>query len=212
MSTYKRVDGDYNIVSVNAADNVIITTNTVKINGNLDVVGNVTYIDVTEVEVRDPFITLNVSNTPSNTSSYFSNSGILTHKTSTSYAGFRYNNTVGTWELSVDTDSSGTGGTWGPVLPGNVSVAGSNTQIQFNNDGVFGASANLTFNTATDKLTVDGAIALPNQASVPTAVTNAAVLYGNIPGGGNTGVYFNNTTTNDELVSRSRAIALGLIL
>lgn len=212
MSTYKRVSGDYNIVSVGAADNVIVTTNTVKINGNLDVIGNVTYIDVTEVEVRDPFITLNVSNTPSNSSSYFSNSGILTHKTSTSYAGFRYNNTLGVWELSVDTDSTGTGGTWGQVTPGNVSVAGANTQIQFNNDGVFGASANLTFDTAQDRLTINGAVSLPNQASVPAAVANAAVIYGNTPGGGNTGVYFNNTTANDELVSRSRAIALGLIL
>jgi len=212
MSTYKRVAGDYNIVSVGPTDNVIINTHTVKVNGNLDVVGNVTYIDVTEVEVRDPFITLNVSNTPSNTSSYFSNSGILTHKTSTSYAGLRYNNDLGEWELSVDTDSTGTGGTWSQITQGNVAVAGANTQVQFNNNGVFGASANLTFDTAQDQLTVNGSLSLPNQNTAPSAVSNAAVVYGNIPGGGNTGVYFNNSTTNDELVSRSRAIALGLIL
>jgi hypothetical protein len=35
-------------------------------------------------------------------------------------------------------------------------AAGSNTQIQFNNQNDFGASANFTFNTATDTLTVTG--------------------------------------------------------
>ena len=35
-------------------------------------------------------------------------------------------------------------------------AAGSNTQIQFNNNNDFGASANFTFNTATDTLTVTG--------------------------------------------------------
>jgi len=36
--------------------------------------------------------------------------------------------------------------------------AGSNTQIQFNDDGDFGASANLTFNSATDTFAVNGAV------------------------------------------------------
>jgi len=36
--------------------------------------------------------------------------------------------------------------------------AGSNTQIQFNDDGDFGASANLTFNSATNTLAVNGAV------------------------------------------------------
>ena len=35
-------------------------------------------------------------------------------------------------------------------------AAGSNTQVQFNNNNDFGASANFTFNTATDTLTVTG--------------------------------------------------------
>ena len=35
MSTYKRVNGDYNIVSVQATDNVNFTTNTVNVTGNI---------------------------------------------------------------------------------------------------------------------------------------------------------------------------------
>ena len=57
-------------------------------------------------------------------------------------------------------------------------AAGSNTQIQFNNNSNFGASANFTFDTVTNNLTVTGNI-----------VTNTGALYGNaagltnIPGG-----------------------------
>ena len=40
--------------------------------------------------------------------------------------------------------------------------AGSNTQIQFNNNGEFGASSNFTFNTATNLLTVTGNVAATN--------------------------------------------------
>jgi hypothetical protein len=41
MATFKRVDGDYTIVTINIDDNVIIDTNTVSITGNLDVSGNI---------------------------------------------------------------------------------------------------------------------------------------------------------------------------
>lgn len=39
------------------------------------------------------------------------------------------------------------------------SPGGSDTQIQFNDDGVFGASANLTFNPATNQMLVGGSVA-----------------------------------------------------
>ena len=47
---------------------------------------------------------------------------------------------------------------------------GSNTQIQFNNDNEFGASANLTFNSSTNLLTVTGNIAA-NNANLGNAAT-----------------------------------------
>jgi hypothetical protein len=39
MPTTKRIDGDYTISTLNDADNVVVNTHTVDINGNLDVVG-----------------------------------------------------------------------------------------------------------------------------------------------------------------------------
>ena len=41
MSEYKRVNGDYNIVTLTATSNVLVQTNTFSITGNLDVTGNI---------------------------------------------------------------------------------------------------------------------------------------------------------------------------
>lgn len=59
---------------------------------------------------------------------------------------------------------------------------GSNTQIQFNNNGNFGASANFTFDTATNNLSVSGNIV----SSTGAIYGNAAGLT-NIPGANITG-------------------------
>jgi hypothetical protein len=58
------------------------------------------------------------------------------------------------------------GSAWDLSNPG-----GSNTQVQFNNNGDFGASANFTFNSTTNNLTVTGNI-----------VTNTGAYYGNAAG------------------------------
>ena len=71
MATYKRIDGDYNITTLSSDDNVTITTHTVIINGNLDVQGNVTYIETTDLIVDDPFILLAANNTGSGSGALF---------------------------------------------------------------------------------------------------------------------------------------------
>ena len=152
MNTKKRIDGDYYIETINSGDRVIIQTTAVAVTGNLEVAGNLTYINTEELDVKDPFIMLNSSNT----STYGSNSGILTHKTASTFAGIRYNNNTTKWELSSDTGTTGETGTWTEIASAAAaSVAGANTQVQFNNAGNFGASANLTF-TDTSQLNIGG--------------------------------------------------------
>ena len=86
MNTKKRIDGDYYIETINATDMVHIASNT-EIDGNLTVNGNVTYINTEQLDVKDPFVMVNMSNT----ATYASNAGLLTHKTATTFAGIRYN-------------------------------------------------------------------------------------------------------------------------
>jgi hypothetical protein len=207
MATYKRIDGDYAITTLNSVDNVTITTHTVEIVGNLDVSGNLTYINVTELNIQDPFILLNASNT----GSYASNSGVLTHTSVSTFAGIRYNATATQWEISSSTDTTGLAGTWSAIATGNATVAGSNTQVQFNDGGSFGGNANLTFDKAVSKLTVLGHMVLGNIGTTPIATANAAALYNKAVGSGGTGVYVKSSTVDDELVSKSAAIVFAII-
>jgi len=110
---FKRVDGDYHIVSVNANDEVIIDTSNVNVTGNLIVSGNMSYIDVEELRISDPWIYLNNSNT-----TFASNSGILTQTASSVYAGLRWNETDSRWESNPSTNSEGTSGTWSNISTG----------------------------------------------------------------------------------------------
>ena len=208
MATYKRVSGDYNIISVDDVDNVIIDTNTVKVLGNLDVEGNLTYINVSELNVRDPFILLNSSNT----AFYPSNSGVLTHVTSSTYAGIRFDSTANAWQLNYgSTDPTGLTGTWATITTGGT-IGGSNTQVQFNDGGSFNGNANFTFDKSTSQVTVKGQVVLGNIGSTPGSPSNAAAIYNNVVGQGGTGVYVRSTAVNDELVSRNAAIVYALIL
>lgn len=68
---------------------------------------------------------------------------------------------------------------------------GSNTQIQFNNNGVFGATANFTFNTDTNVLTVNGAANISGNLSA-----------GNITGG--------NLLSANYLISNSGCVTIGV--
>ena len=212
MNTKKRIDGDYYIETINSDDRVYVNTNTMEVDGNLVVSGNITYINTEILDVKDPFIVTNSSNT----STYASNAGLLTHKTASTFAGIRYNTTDNRWEISTSTSETGETGTWneiGTAAAG--SVAGANTQVQFNNEGSFGASANFTF-TDTSQLNVAGNINLTAglqlaDSSAPGSVANTTVLYGNVAGSGGTGVYFVDGSTADELVSKSKAIVFGII-
>lgn len=207
MATYKRIDGDYAITTLNSADNVTITTHTVEIVGNLDVSGNLTYINVTELNIQDPFILLNASNT----GSYASNSGVLTHTAASQFAGIRYNATATQWEVSSSTDTTGLTGTWSAIATGNATVGGSNTEVQFNDGGSFGGNANLTFNKASSRLTLDGAFVLEFTTNTPSSIANSATVTSQTPASGGTGIYFTNDSTTDELVSKSAAIVFAII-
>jgi hypothetical protein len=209
MPTQKRIDGDYVITTINPPDDVVVNTNTLVVNGNLDVVGNLTYINVDELNIRDPFIVLNSSNT----STYASNSGVLTHETDTQFAGIRYNATAGAWQISIATDATGLTGTWNNVgTSGSGVPVGPNESLQYNDGGNFGGNAALTFDVANAAVVLQGTQVFGNIGTAPSAVANAVAVYHNAEGGGGTGLYVRSSTAQDELISKTKAIAFGLIL
>jgi hypothetical protein len=71
-----------------------------------------------------------------------------------------YNASTFQWTV---TNTGGGGGSTNP--------AGSNTQVQYNNNGVFGAAANFTFNSATNTLSTTNIVSTSATTVTPTSTT-----------------------------------------
>ena len=202
MATVKTTSGDYTIT---VADGLGLLT----INADLDVVGNITYINSTELKVTDPFITVAANNNGA-----IQSMGLVAQKTTTTFAGLRFNTVSGDWEISDSVDANG-----GPIQPyqqiayGNIvaTPAAPVNSVQFNNAGAFGGNSAFTFDVVNSKLGITGQVVLGNIDTTPTATANSAALYNATEGSGGTGVYVRSTTVDDELCSKTKAIVFGII-
>ena len=201
MASYKNLNSDW-YIDVNGG------VGTIYIDGNLDVTGNITY--VTEIAVNDAFIIVAANNTGTVT-----DMGLIAQKTGNTYAGLRYDTTVSAWQISNSVGQNGApiASYSNIVTGGGASIIGSaNTQVQFNNSGLFGATANLTFDISSNKFTIGGYEVLSNIGTAPTAVANSVAIYNNAPGAGATGLYtVGTTTTADEVISLTRARLYAII-
>lgn len=203
MSTYKNVSNDYTI-DCGLVGNVYTGTFTVNAaniiqNGNITTTGNSV--------ISIPFLTVAANNTGAIT-----DMGLLAQTSSNTFAGLRFDTTINAWQISTSVNGSG-----GPVqayaniATGTTSAAGSNTQVQFNQSGAFGASGNLTFDYTNNALKIQGYEVLGNIGSAPATPSNAVAMYNNTVGGGGTGIYVLSSQVDDELVSKSKAIVYGII-
>ena len=201
MATVKNTSDDYTIT---VADGLGLLT----INANLDVVGNITYIDSTELRVKDPFITVAYDNNGA-----IQSMGLVAQKSTTTYAGLRFNTVSGDWEISPAVDADG-----GAITPYSTLQTGAGTtpgapfnSVQYNDLGVFTGNSAFTFDSANSKVNITGQLVLANIVSTPVSTPNVAALYNKAEGLGNTGVYVISPTVDDELVSNHKAIVYGLI-
>ena len=215
MATYKRIDGDYNITTLSSDDNVTITTHTVIINGNLDVQGNVTYIETTDLIVDDPFILLAANNTGSGSGALFPEQGVVTQTGNVTFAGLRFNNPTNTWQVSPSVYSNGApitayadlGLAANSALPG-----GSINDIQYKlTANTFGGNTQYQWDSANTRVSLQGHQVFGNIATAPSAVANSVALYHNALGSGGTGLYVKSLAVEDELVSKTKAIVFGII-
>lgn len=203
MATVKTTSSDYTI-NVGPYDTGNTKwTGTMNVNGNLNVVGNITY--VTDIAVNDAFIIVAANNTGT-----VQDMGMLATKGTGLYAGLRFDVAANAWQVSSNVASDGSG-SYVNIATGNASVAGSNTQIQFNDGSGFGATANLTFNKVTNVLTLNGSEALGNVGSTPSSVANSVVIYNKAMGAGDTGLYVVSSTADDELIAYKKAKLLSII-
>ena len=200
MATYKNISSDW-YISVDSG------VGTIYVDGNLDVAGNITY--VSDIAVNDAFIIVAANNTGTVTSMGL----VATRVANTSYAGLRYNSTANAWQISTSVSANGAPvAAYANIATGTATVAGANTQVQFNDSGAFGATANLTFDKSLNQLAITaGSQRLGNIGTAPAAVANSAVLYNLAPDLGASGVYARTTSTQDELITAVRARLFSII-
>jgi hypothetical protein len=203
MSTYTRVSGDYNIVSIDpTVDNVNVTTSSLNVTGNLNVAGNITYITVESFTVDDPFITVAGNNSGSLGTAPYQNQGIVARTSASTYAGIRFNNGTQEWQISSDVFANGTPDTayvaistytdadvaaylptyTGNISAGNVSVtgnisAGNLDAVNLVINSI--SSDDSTFVTIEDGLNVNGEISATGNISAGNLNSNAAVTGAN---------------------------------
>ena len=200
MATYKNISSDW-YISVDSG------VGTIYVDGNLDVAGNITF--VSELAVNDAFIIVAANNTGTVTSMGL----VATRVANTSFAGLRYDATANAWQISTSVSANGAPvAAYANISTGGATAGGANTQVQFNDGGAFGATANLTFDKSINQLTITtGSQRLGNIGSAPAAVANSAVLYNLAPDLGASGVYARTTSTQDELITAVRARLFSII-
>jgi hypothetical protein len=195
MSSYKNVNSDYTLTCDHGNGTFTVNAQTV-------FAGNVTYtVPATTVAA---FFTAAANNTGAIT-----DMGLLGQTGPNTFAGFRFDTTVNAWQTSPNVQANGA-----PITNyANIgsTPAGSNTQIQFNNAGVFGALANLAYDYSSSQLIINGSQRFGNIRTIPANVANSVIMYSNSVGQGGTGLYFTSAAARDELVSRRNAIIYGII-
>jgi hypothetical protein len=201
MSTYKNTSGDLTLTGDSGLATLTINYANTIFNGSFTYTGNLTTVD--------DFIVVAANNTGTIT-----DMGLLGQTGPGTFAGLRFDTIANTWQISSSVTSAGAPvAAYSDILTSATPAvaAGSNTQVQFNQGGVFGATANLTFDYAAQKLTLKGYQAFANTAT-PATVANAIAVYGNAVSIGGTGLYVTSASASDELISKSKAIAYSLIL
>ena len=167
-----------------------------------------------ELTVEDPFITVAGNNTGNLSTADFQEQGLVAKTSSATFAGLRFNNASLEWEISPNVDADG-----GPLTAYQAigtSAAGSPGQplnsVQFNSANTFGGSSNLTFDSSTQSLALQGDIVLGNIGSSPSSVANSAVLYHKQSSGvGGSGVYVSTSSKDVELIDKQAALVYSII-
>ena len=228
MSSVKNVSGNYDIYA-----------NLVTIHSDFRVIGNSAIINTTNSTLKDNIIVLNDGETGAGVT--LGNSGIMINRGVSANAYWQFDEATASWEGRFSNGnlinlSSGNAVaitdviTLGYLISHPPSAAQPNNSVQFNRATSIAGNANFTFYEANSSLyvgnlristdditnvktdiTVNSPLRMSDQGVVPTAVSNHTTIYANTPAGGGTGVYFVNTTTSDELISKKKATVLALI-
>ena len=171
-----------------------IDTTDVYLTGNLHVIGVYDTTNVTNTNVEDKDIALNVGESGAGVGSGSGTSGIIVDRGSLANVALRWNETTDVWQLTTD------GSTYATIL---TSGGGGLTAV------VDDTSPQLGGNLETNGFHIQ----FDNTLITPSAVPNAVLIGAAAPVSAGSGLFVvNSSTALDELVTKSKAIVFSIIL
>jgi len=217
MSTHKRINGNYDITTLGASDVVTISSSAVTVTGNLTVSGTQTTVNSQDTDIQDRVIVLNKGEAGAGVTG--GTSGLEVDRGSSTNSRIVYDESNDKWSIDngsgsltpIASSASGLGlenvvEDTTPQLGGSLDVNGESIVSASNGNVVIAPDG-------TGILHVDGsAVRLQNEGSDPTGQSGYTTVYSKVAGSGGTGLYtVTDTTTADELVSKSKAVVFGII-
>ena len=215
MSYTQRFSNNYKLESIGGSGTVEIEATSLTVTGNLIVAGTSTEVNSTDLAITDKTIVLNKGELGAGVTSPV-HSGIEIERGTATNVGLRYNDTSDAWELTND------GATWANVLSG-ASVGILNVvedlspqlggPLDVNGQTITSASNGdiIIDPNGSGQLKINHEVSLQNQGSDPSSTASYNKLYAKTPGNGGSGVFFVNSTSSDELVSKTKAMVFALI-
>jgi hypothetical protein len=208
MATIKRIHGDYTIKSVelNTNEFTIDRFNQVTINGDLVVTGNTTQVATTNTTINDNIIVLNQGETGAGVTKAFA--GIQVDRGTSGNVVLRWNENFQKWQTTENGSYFSNIATYGlipfisnvaddpsPELGGNLDVL--NYQI---------------YSSTAETVVFNDNVAIAKTTAVPSTLSGNVVVYAQTAGGGGSGLYVNNESyTEQELATKSKAITYSII-
>ena len=215
MSYTQRFSDNYKLESIGGSGTVEIEATSLTVTGNLIVAGTSTEVNSTNLAITDKTIVLNKGESGAGVTSPF-HSGIEIDRGTGTNVGLRYFETDNKWQITND------GTSWANVLSG-ASVGIMNVveditpqlggALDVNGQTITSASNGdiIIDPNGSGQLKINHEVSLQNQGSDPSATASYNKLYAKTPGNGGSGVFFVNSTSSDELVSKTKAMVFALI-
>jgi len=201
MSTYKNTSGDLILTGNGGLATLTVNYANTIFNGSFTYTGNLT--------TTDDFIVVAANNTGA-----IQDMGLLAQTGTDTFAGLRFDTVANTWQISSSVTSAGVPITaYTNLTSGTTGIPGGNVaEVQLNN-GIGGFTANATFqyDTANSQMILVGYQTYGNIGYTPSYAGNGVAVYNNTMGSGGTGLYVKNSSVDDELVSKSKAIIYSII-
>jgi hypothetical protein len=204
MAITKTSSASYVIHPLNG-DPIILDALNVRIPGNLTVSGTTTSVETTNTEIFDNIIRLNAGHTGAPTL----NAGIEVERGDETDVQLRWNEGFQKWQISND------GATYGNIATAAASGSYLTDVVQ---DLTPQLGGNLDVNgqtilAASGNVPLEGNLQINHSLGVPSAVASTTVLYSATPGSAGSGLYVQNSlSTEQELVTKAKAIVFSLIL